>query len=505
MIAVVINPLYKKYLYKGEIIMAIEKKNIFFTILIGSIIVALFTYGIFIRMHYSVDTYSVFFEDNANIQLLNSRYLNFVIGSLLINLGINPVIYQCLFTVILILSLSWCMVRTTYCVDAIINFNNDSILRVIIWLIVSVAFINVFVLEWFLYPEITLYYSIAILFAVEAAMIIRKNQTLKNYILAFCFLMIALFSYQAVMPVFIIVYLTYVVIDHDIQYKMKAIFGGILVGALGSIFLIIIQKVFYIGGSRTANLSLKSIIENIHELLVFQKDLWINQMGFFLEYSLILVIILIAVLFCYYKRLTLKNIVKIVMILAINYCIIFMPHLVSSNLWLAQRTLVAFWAFISSIGIIAIWVLRDDRGKYALGLMYAFIVLLNIGFIWEIGNNHFYSNAKDYQYICKIEETIDQYERESGIEVKKISTCQDKNFRYSYSDVKYVYCDTNVKCFSVPWGDVTAINYYTESNYMKVDMDDEIFNRNFKDKDWDMFYPSEQMVFDNDTLYICFY
>ena len=486
--------------------MAIDKKRIFYEILICSGIAVLLAYGIFVRMHYSVDTYSVFFEDNANIQLQNSRYLNFLIGSLFIELNINPVLYQCLFTVILILSLSWCTARGTYWVNSMINSNNDLKLRIIIWFIILVMFINVFVLEWFLYPEITLYYAIAILFAVEASMSILKNQTLKSYMLSFILLIMSLFSYQAVMPVFIIFYLSCVILDRNMQEKVKAVFGGILVGALGSLSLIIIQKVFHIEGSRTASLSLKNIFENMYILLMFQKKLWINQMGLFLKYVLIgFILVIIAILFVKKRNIILKNIVQFLMILIINYCIIFMPHLVSSSLWLAERTLVAFWVFISSIGIMAIWLVKDDNERYVIGAIYAVIVVLNIIFIWKIGINHFQSNFEDYQYVCQIEEKIEEYERTSGVDVKNIATCQDENFQYSYSDIRYIYCDTNVKCFSVQWGDVAAINYYTGSNYKKIDMNNEIFEKYFKDKDWNAFYPDEQLIFVDDTLYICFY
>jgi hypothetical protein len=39
----------------------------------------------------------------------------------------------------------------------------------------------------------------------------------------------------------------------------------------------------------------------------------------------------------------------------------------------------------------------------------------------------------------------------------------------------------------------------------EVEMNEDVYNEHFKDKDWDTFILSEQLVFEGDTLYIAIY
>ena len=102
-------------------------------------------------------------------------------------------------------------------------------------------------------------------------------------------------------------------------------------------------------------------------------------------------------------------------------------------------------------------------------------------------------------YVCR-------YEKENNIEVKKVAIGHDINPTYGYyGNVNYILYDTNLRALVVSWADIYAINYYTGRDLIKVEMDEEIYNEYFKDKDWTYFDPAEQMVFYNDTLYLMVY
>ena len=49
------------------------------------------------------------------------------------------------------------------------------------------------------------------------------------------------------------------------------------------------------------------------------------------------------------------------------------------------------------------------------------------------------------------------------------------------------------------WCNVDTINYYTNRNLQKVQMEPEIYNTYFKDKDWNKL-DREQFVFEGDTV-----
>lgn len=54
------------------------------------------------------------------------------------------------------------------------------------------------------------------------------------------------------------------------------------------------------------------------------------------------------------------------------------------------------------------------------------------------------------------------------------------------------------------WCNVDAINYYTNRNLEKVSMPTGIYNKYFKDKNWNELN-KEQFVFVDETLYYCVY
>lgn len=53
----------------------------------ASVLVLFLTYGMFLRMHYSLDSYASFYESNADMQLQSARYLHYLIGTLLLKWG----------------------------------------------------------------------------------------------------------------------------------------------------------------------------------------------------------------------------------------------------------------------------------------------------------------------------------------------------------------------------------------------------------------------------------
>lgn len=54
------------------------------------------------------------------------------------------------------------------------------------------------------------------------------------------------------------------------------------------------------------------------------------------------------------------------------------------------------------------------------------------------------------------------------------------------------------------WSDITSLNYYTERNFMRVEVPEDVIEKykmlNWDEADWD-----EQLTFDNDAVYICVY
>ena len=55
------------------------------------------------------------------------------------------------------------------------------------------------------------------------------------------------------------------------------------------------------------------------------------------------------------------------------------------------------------------------------------------------------------------------------------------------------------------WSDVLLINYLSGKEYIKVPMDEDVYDMYFRGKSWETFNADEQLVFDGDTMYWAIY
>lgn len=137
-------------------------KNRYRNLFLINIVISFFVYGMFLKMHYSVDTYSVFYDYSFYPTLNSGRLLDHLIIRALKLFNLNIASIQIVLTAILIFSSA---IFTTSIYKLFEAFFDKSDFKVKLFLnfAVLITVINVFILKWFLYPEITLFYSISLL------------------------------------------------------------------------------------------------------------------------------------------------------------------------------------------------------------------------------------------------------------------------------------------------------------------------------------------------------
>lgn len=491
-------------------------KNILY-IFIGNFITSLICYGMFLQKHFSVDSYAIIY-DNAGYQyLMQGRIVSYLLNLCLNKFGINPTLDQQFFSFVLIFSISICSTVLIFILNKTLK-NKISINIFIISLLVNISFLNVFLLEWFLYPEITLFLSVGLIFTILSIWAISENDRKVNLFASFIFMMISMEIYQANLGIFIIYALTICFIKNNGILNKKSICNSmkiLIIGGLTSIInMIILKAMMLIGiavkGDREPKLNIEIILQNLSGILKVQKEVWFNSYNFLPKFFILIFMIFMVGIGLYSIRkrncIKKKNILYFIILVLINYCIVFVPHVFTSNLWLAQRTIVSFFSFLSFLGLILLWYNKNNFNiqKILLGLTVVFLVV-NIVYIQFIGANHIASNRMDEEFSIIINNEIEKYEQESGIEVKNIAIKNDTNPTYHYPNIKYCIFDTNIRAFITDWANVNMINYYTNSNYKKIYMDEDVYNANFKNKNWDNLNIKEQFVFKGDTLFLIVY
>lgn len=492
-----------------------EKKLCVYSFIINILITSL-TYGMFLQMHYSVDSYAIIYNNAGQQYLMQGRVISYFLNNILNMLNINPTLDQKVFTLILILCIA---ISMTILINILYKlFEQPKIeILILIHIIIYISFFNVFILEWFLYPEITLFLGVGLISVVLAIWIISINDRIINILMAFIMLNISMGIYQANLGIFIIYSLTICFIKNRGKLNKNSIISSIkilLVGGLTSVFNILILKVLVYKGiaprsDREPQLSAEIIKNNISGIFEVQKNIWSNTYNLLPRYILIMFVFAIIFILIYLfkkNKLDLKNILYISIIILINYLIIFVPHVFTSSLWIAQRTIVSFFVFISFLCFIALFYSHNNKKIYLI-LVSASVMFLAINFIYIqlIGSNHIASNKIDRQFSIIINNEIEKYEKEHGIKINNIVAECDMQPTYSYDDIKYCIYDTNVRAFITQWANVNMISYYSNRHYNKVEMNNEIYDKYFKGKNWNELNINEQLIFKDDTLYLMIY
>ena len=112
------------------------------------------------------------------------------------------------------------------------------------------------------------------------------------------------------------------------------------------------------------------------------------------------------------------------------------------------------------------------------------------------------ANEMDKEEALQVNEYILEYEKNNNIEVKNIAFTYDKNIIWNYNLI--FNTSYTSRALMVWWCNIDALNYYTGRKLETVQMDEDIYNTYFKDKDWDKL-DKEQFVFKGDTVFYCVY
>ena len=153
------------------------------------------------------------------------------------------------------------------------------------------------------------------------------------------------------------------------------------------------------------------------------------------------------------------------------------------------------------------YLLTGSRGKHLLFCLSAFYLCIQIVSCNTIMMNHYISNEEDLQVAREAYAQIQYYEQTTGKEIKHIAWCTDTNCENKYPNVYYQYGQINERVLSQTAYCmlVMATDNQRFTDEALVPMKAEIYDQYFKGKNWDVFLPQEQMIFQGDTLYWCIY
>ena len=485
--------------------------------LLKTIVFYLFVYGTMLIRHYSADsfTYTINPEYNNRGNLSLGRFGAYLVNQIVIKLGGNYVEQQVVFVIILILTLS-ITTEILYLYYLKLSYKLEGIQKKLLKMAIILMFCNVFIMEWFIFVEMTFIWSLSLIFMVLGVIQINKQFTIKKMIASMLCVTISVSFYQATMGYYVFFSLIAIYIVNKGELNRKAIFDSIkviLCGAVGGCSNLLFIKAMQLLGlaqatGRTETMSFKMLLENIHNVW---KNVWTwtsNSHGLLPQNCILITGIMIYVIFIIYLvkvRMCKKNVLYIVCLIVICNGMVYFPHFLTSTIWMAQRTIAGFFVLISlPIIIIAEKDTVIERIKIC-----TIIVILVLGInIWKINDisvNVVASNRIDEEIAYQIQERITDYEKKTNNKIDTISICKDANTMWGNKTIRYICMDTNIRVYNVAHGGVDCINYYNGTNYKSMNTPESVYTKNFANKDWQVLNLNEQLIFEDNVAYLATY
>lgn len=487
------------------------KKKILLFISIFSVGI-LVTYPAFAPSH-ALDSYCTIFNgynDTASIFLQNGRIFSAFLMYFydLISLPVDSMNFVALFFFNLFLALA---ILKLYLVFS--KNREDK---------ASLAILLVSTFMMFYGPLITevLFFNEAMIFALGILLVVLAADKcalggIKNYIISLILMILGVTCYQGIACYFFLILLL-IIMSLKIENKesfvnlFKKIGIGIIIYGISFLTSFgIVQVVNTVFDSQVAKFGEFDIISNLvkvfTDLLPTSLE---NLFGFInVKYYYILVFIILGLAI----YLFIKNdnkVIKGILLFGVLFAAIvmpFVPNLVmasDSNYTAARMTLT-----IGSLPSILVLYLIFNY-EFNVKLNYVFIGTILIFMLLSFYSIHqntmisFRRYKEDVKYINSIVQEINSYENDTDIKIKRIYYAKDTSVNYYYS---FGHANgANIRLLAVDWALDCAFPVYTYNKYEFKKMSDKDYKEYFKDKNYDEF-DDEQLVFDDDTLYLLLY
>lgn len=500
-------------------------------VFIFNCVLVFLSYGIMLTHRYSIDGYAVYYEcESSSVgyqHLVLGEPINWLVMNILHYFGINLVTGQKYFTFLFMVTAALCITALFFLFSKLIfgrteescGIETASSLGSMLFLdlAISLAFINVFINELFIFTECSIYWMGMMFFSVLATCIFLSSEKWWRYLLSIILLGLGVNFYQASLGFFLIFGCAGILVKNRLKITkttvidiVKLLFAGVFVSCI-SIAIFSVLKGLGITGenSRDPSLTLSGTISNAKYLLSLQKHVLVNGMSFIHLWLLIF----LAVLLCVLAYLLIQNHYSfgsaLLVFLAVlgSYTCVFAPHLLSKTIYPAVRTLSSFFSVFSLLCIIILYIIHRSHKKLPMALTCAVLafLIINTVKIQQVAAEQFAINLADRYEALQVLNEIENYEKESGNSIDTIAYHSDGNTTKTYPGITNTYLDFGRRADGVSWAVVARINYYSSDSYRQIKMTDEEYSAHFPEKDWNVFDAEEQIVFVDNVMYWAIY
>lgn len=466
-------------------------------------------FGILLRMEFAVDSYATltFSTEEFIYQFAPLGRFIIILAGYLINLFHlkAETTYFLSYALAII-----CMVISLYKLYILIKeeIKNELARKIIPILII----LNAFSIELFLFIEkgIMLFAVLMCILAVENIKKWLENKQKKYVIKTFIFMLLANFSYQGVVGIFIALTLIYILkySKNSKQFLINNVVVALNYGIPAIIDYVLVRLV-YSSSRVSGNIVLA---ESLQKIFTSTKDMVASTYGILPKYFLMTLILIVIILIFYEivkQKVEIKTkvieLLKIIYIIAGVIAVTIVPQLMQNTdaIWFVARST---YTYASLFGILVWYLFRNekiDKKTEWITIVLSFILLMIQFYRFNVIETDRYKvNAMDYEITRKIISEIDEYEKETGNKITNLAVYEDKSAEFTYYGI-FSTGDTNIKAYYKEWSIQYIIRYYS-GRYLKIIEPDTNLQEEFKQKNWTSF-ENEQIRLEENTLHICRY
>lgn len=482
--------------------------------------------------YFSVDDYSIFYNQSVSLALADmSAHMRIVSNSILALLSIlkvNIVEEQKVFGMILLVAFAWAATKISLELFNILYSENDGKDKNFFWIICGtmLLFVNAFMSENLYFSGVYIQWIISVPAMAYASVHIGKTEEiLKNWIIGVFALFIALGSYQLFIAQYAYVVMAIIFIRNKARIckesslaVLRAVAAPAAALGLQMICIRILAALGLIMETTSLGIQMSQIPSVIYQIIQAQKMIWVDGMGMYPKYVLVLALAIIlgtlAVLM-YKKKVGLKEIVFVVLVLVSGQFATYMPEIVQgSAAWMPPRILFPIFG-IYTVGLYLIYYYADNNVAVNIWLRkiggFCIIIFLIYSSIKldEVAVDKAKVNTATQVYVDEIMNRINKYEMKNGVAVTKVGFCYDA----SLGSIRYWKLlsseaswrgNINENPFVRSWSASTSLIYHSGRNFDLVKVPDSV-EQYYSSLNWDAVDWDEQLFFDNDAVYICVY
>lgn len=469
----------------------------------------------FLMKHYALDTYVIEHNDIQNFvreQVSLGRFLSGLYLYVFSRAGINTVRLQIPFTFLAIIVLSACAYRLFMMFQPYLNARRRGDFA-ILWLACMASVCHVFILHWFLFPEVVLPMTLGLLMALMAVEAINSERALGVRLASAYFLVLASLSfYQAASVYFVIIVIVAVAAKKTgagLRTTLREAAAALLVFCAASITDILLIKLTGYSNSRTG-FSVLQPLENIGRIhLSITSKLQSTGLGDTPLYMALAIAAAASALYIGWlvlaarNRRPFENLILLQAIIGLSFGAIMSPHLMTSAVDVSPRSIAALLGLPCAIVIYQICRTGATGSRVFVGLaiisLSIYLALSGV-FIHQVAKSRLIANKADRRMAETVCGELRRYEGESGMAVTRVAYAHDASPTMCH---KGTICYGNFRALGRDWTVLPLLDLTCKREFSEAEISPAIADRN-KGRNWDEF-STEQLTFERDTLYMMLY